>query len=132
VYEFYKVWKDGRTHVVAPLTPNAKERFKINFVVFEDNKFKALVFEFGVSVNNQLFELSQEYDLEKTKVKITRIGEGLKTLYSITPLDPIKHPISKEKLKEIEAVQLNILNAQPLEVEAELAQGDEQDFELMF
>jgi hypothetical protein len=107
VYEFFQVWENGKSQVVARDHADAKSRFRLNFVILEDGKFVPKIFEFGIVVYNLLAEISEEYDLEKTKVKITRRGTGTDTVYMVLPL--LKEPISAKTMKEIEAVPLNIL-----------------------
>jgi hypothetical protein len=71
----------------------------------------AKVWEFGLTVYNQLAELSEDYDLETTKLKISRRGEGKNTIWSVIPL--AKEKLTPAMLAEIEAVDLNILGAAP-------------------
>lgn len=107
-YEFYQVWEGGRSRVVAPDNASGKSRFRVNFVQREGDKFVARIWEFGLKVYNQLAELHTEYDLSETKIKITRIGEGTKTVYMVMPI--AKEPIPKSAMKEIQALPLNALN----------------------
>lgn len=107
IYEFRQKWENGRSLLVATDDPEGKDRFRLNFVVFEDGQFKAKIFEFGLTVYNQLADIADEYDLETTKVKITRRGTGTDTTWTIMPL--LKEPLSPATLGEIEAVPMNIL-----------------------
>lgn len=84
--EFKIKWIDGKSHVVEKNTPGAKSRFRINFLTTENGKTSMKIWEFGISIQNQLFELSTEYDLAKTMIKITRHGEKLETTYAIIPI----------------------------------------------
>lgn len=107
--EFYQAWpKGGDKKVALEPFPGAKLRFKCNFVVHEGGKFTAKVFEFGVRLNNQLADIAEEYDLSKTKIKIKRQGSGKETSWSIMPI--AREPLSAKQLKEIEAVELNVLD----------------------
>lgn len=109
VHEFYQSWPQGGQKMIFDVpTAGASARFKINFVCQDDGKLQAKVWEFGVSVYNQLAELSENFDLEKTKVKITRRGTGKNTQWMIIPLGPAE----AKGLKLIEAVPLNVLNGQ--------------------
>jgi hypothetical protein len=110
VFEFFQIWPyGGDKQVFATRVPGSSSRFKINFVTQEGGKFVAKVWEIGLSVYNQLADIAEEYDLEVTKVKITRRGEGKATNYMVLPL--IKEKIPKAAMAEIEAVKLNALDA---------------------
>lgn len=103
LYTFWQTWPQGGTkQVFAEPTPGAQMRFKANVVIYEDGKFVAKAWEFSPTVNNMLYEISQELDITKTKCKISRIGEGKKTQYIIIPLGPL----DAKSLKAIEAVEL--------------------------
>ncbi len=110
-YEFFQVWENGRSRMVEPNNPEGKSRFRCNFIVQEDGKFVAKTFEFGLTVYNQMADINEEYELETTKVKISRRGSGKDTEWSLLPL--LKEPIPPKVLKEIEAVQLNVLEQKP-------------------
>lgn len=110
VYSFYQVWpQGGQKQIFDKPTAGASARFKINFVVHEGGKFVAKVWEFGITVNNLLADLAEDYDLETTKVRITRRGEGKNTEYSIIPI--AKEKLTPAILAEIEAVELQSLKA---------------------
>lgn len=88
--EFFVVWKDGKSIEVPEGTAGSKFRFRINFVVKEGASYVPKIFEQGQVVYEQLSAFHQEYDLEKTVMKITRNGEKLDTSYTIMPLrDPV-------------------------------------------
>ena len=106
IYEFYQVWEGNKSHVVDSDHPQAKSRFRLNFVTKEDGELKVKIFEFGLTIYNQLAELSEEYDLEQTAVKITRRGTGTDTVYMIIPA---KDQPNASQLKAIQALPLNIL-----------------------
>lgn len=106
-HEFWQVWpQGGQKQVFADPTPGASNRFKANFVVHEDGKFVAKVFEFGLTFYNQLAEIGENYDLETTKIQISRRGLGKATQWMVLPLGPV----DKKALPLIEATPLNILN----------------------
>lgn len=107
VYEFYAKWEGNRSHVTNPLDQEAKVRFRLNFVMKEDSKLVAKIWEFGLVVYNQLADLDAEYPLEETKVKITRRGTGTDTTYSILPL--VKEKIDPKTMTAILSVPLNHL-----------------------
>jgi len=86
MYEFHSKW-DGRRGVpVGPDDPDGKLRFRANFVVYEKGGFKPYIFEFGIMVNNILADIADVYDLDKTKIKITRQGVKTDTVYMILPV----------------------------------------------
>ena len=100
VFEFYNVWEGGKSHVVDADHPQAKSRFRLNFITKEDGELKAKTFEFGLMIYNMLADLSEEYDLEQTAVKITRRGTGTDTVYMIIPS---KGQPAENQLKAIQA-----------------------------
>lgn len=108
IYEFHVKWVSGKSVVVASTDPEAKTRFRLNFIVYDEGKFKALIWEFGIMIYNQLADINEEYPLEKTKIKISRSGTGTDTEYRLLPL--LKEPLSDVVMKAIEAVPLNILD----------------------
>lgn len=110
-YEFYNKWINGKSQLTTADDPEGKSRFRANFVTVEDGRLTAKIWEFPLTVYNQLADIAEEYDLEKTKIKITRRGTGTDTVYMILPL--LKEPISAKAIKEIEAVKLNILEHKP-------------------
>lgn len=111
VYEFFSKWENDKSHVVEATETGAQSRFRLNFIIHEDGKFNPKIFEFGVGVYNQLADLSEEYDLEQIKVKITRRGVGKDTMWMILPI--LKEPLAPKTLKEIGAIPLNILEHKP-------------------
>jgi hypothetical protein len=111
IHHYFIKWVEGKSVQVSSDEPGAKIRFEANFVTMVDGRFVAKVFGFSQTVYNLLAEVNNEYDLEKTKVKISRRGEKLETEYSILPL--LKEPIPPQIMKQIEAVTLNILDAKP-------------------
>jgi hypothetical protein len=104
LFEFYVLWENGRSKVVSEDTPEAKFRFKVNFVVKEGSVYVPKIFEQGAMVYRQLAELHDEYDLENTVVKLTRNGTGTETTYSLLPL--LKQTITKETLALLESIEL--------------------------
>lgn len=106
IFEFFQLWENGKSKVVGDDTPGAKSRFRLNFITKEDGEMKARIFEFGLTVYNMLAEISGDYDLEKTAVKITRRGTGTDTTYIIIPS---KEQPNASQMKVIESIDLNIL-----------------------
>lgn len=123
VHEFYQSWpRGGEKQIFDKPTPGASSRFRLNFVTQEDGKFVAKVWEFGLTVYNQLAEISEAYPLEVTKVKISRRGVDKNTQWMIIPLGPV----DKKALPTIEAVNLNILNGQATTQESAPEKEDDE------
>jgi hypothetical protein len=109
VFEFYQDWpKGGMKKIYSEPTEGASLRFRANFVVYEDGKYIARVFDFGVTVYNVLADIAENYDIEKTKIKITRRGIEKQTQWMILPLGAIEAKI----LKSVALVELNVLNTE--------------------
>ncbi len=107
IYEFFRKWEGGKSHLVDNSDPKAQSAFRINIIVQEGHVFKAKTWEFGLTIYNQLADINDEYPLSSTKIKVTRRGTGTDTIYAILPL--LKEPIPPLALKEINAVPLNML-----------------------
>lgn len=127
--KFYQVWRPGEAKQVStePM-PGAQTKFRVNFVIHENGKFVAKIFEFGVKVNNALSDLASELeaeglDIQKTKLKITRHGTDKKTSYTILALGQI----GQKALKDIEAVELKSLEAEPQKQVKNFAPGADDD-----
>lgn len=110
VYSFFIKWNEGKTEEVIEGTPGAKQRFRLNFVIWENDRFIAKIWDFGVPFYNDLAEMNEVYPLQETKVKITRKGIKLGTIYNIIPLLNEKDKLHPNHKIEIEKVQLNVLN----------------------
>lgn len=127
IHEFFQYWEGNKSQVVSADHPKAKSRFRLNFVTKEDGVMKAFIFDFPTTVYNSLAELAEEYDLEKTAVKITRRGIGKDTLYMIIPA---KDQPTPPQLKAIQALDLNILehkDTQPAKVKNHTPGADDND-----
>lgn len=111
LHEFFVLWESGKTRVVAEGTPDAKFRFRVNFVAKEGAVYVPKIFEQGLVVYRQLSELHEEYDLESIVVKVTRNGIGTDTTYSLLPL--LKQQITKETAAHLKALELLPLEAKP-------------------
>jgi hypothetical protein len=103
VYEFYQIWENGKSKVVDKGIQGAKSRFRLNFI---DKDLKAKVFEFGLTIYNQLADIADDYNLEQTALKISRRGAGTDTVYMLIPA---KEQPSAAMMAKIQAVPLNIL-----------------------
>lgn len=110
IYEYHIRWENGKSVIVGPDEPGARSRYELNFVMPTEGKLVAKVFGFSQTVYNLLAEIHKEYDLSKTKVKLSRSGEGLETEWSILPLVSDKDKLTPELLAKIEAIPLNILD----------------------
>jgi hypothetical protein len=110
IFEFFQVWEGGKSRVVEPDAPGAKSRFRVNFVTKEGSDYKAKILDFGLIVYGQLAEIAEEWDIDKTGIKISRRGSGTDTVYVITPS---KDQPNAQAMKAISAVDLNILEPKP-------------------
>ncbi len=107
-----------KTVVCDPSDPNAKFRFKINFVIQQkDLTHRAYVWEQSASVYDTLKKFNEDFPLDKTIVKISRDGSGLKTKYSILP-NGNKFQVSPELDAALSGVTLIPLKADKEESEA--------------
>lgn len=107
IYEFYS--KFGVKGEVPPDTEGARLKYKINAVVYEGGAFKAKIYEFGKSVYEQFYEISQVCDVTKTKLRLSRKGSSKEdTTYFLLPV--MKEPLSAGQLGAIDQVELNILD----------------------
>lgn len=106
IYEYYVKWENGKSQVVAK-DAGGKIRYRVNVIVKDGEKLLAKIWEFGTPVYEQLSSINEEYDVTKTKIKVTRHGEGLETTYMLLPL--LKEPISDAMLKTIGNIDLHIL-----------------------
>lgn len=108
VYSFYSIF--GIKGPVTPLHPDARKRYKLNVIVNENGQLKAKILEFGKSISDQFYELSQICNLSETKLRFSRKGSGKSdTVYVLLPVmnEP---PLSKEVLAKIADIDLNILD----------------------
>lgn len=106
IFEYWQKWpKGGQKQIFNEPTMGAASRFRFNFVTKEDGKVVAKVWEFGLTVYNMLAEISENFDLEKTNIKISRRGVDKNTQWIIIPLGAV----DEKNIKAIEAVPLNIL-----------------------
>lgn len=121
IYTFYQIWPQGGTKQVFSVpTAGAQMRFKVNAVVHEDGTFVPKVWEFPAPTNDMLYEIQQEVDLEKTKLKISRTGSGMKKSWLVIPLGPL----DAKALKAVDDVKL--LRLEPLEARPDT--GDKGEF----
>lgn len=111
VLEFYQDWpKGGEKLAFDKPTPGAKPRFKVNFIVFEEGRFIAKIWDYPPTVSNMLADAAEAYDLSKTKIKISKHKRGEQVSYTILPLAGEKDKLTPKQLKDIEAVELNVLS----------------------
>lgn len=103
-------------------------RFRLNFVVKEDDLFRMKIFEQGGTVYELLKELNVDYDLENYTVKITRNGAGKETTYTVLPLP--KGEVSKESAEIFSKLPLN--NLDPLTKEQDTPHPSETEDDVPF
>jgi len=121
-HTFYQHWVGGRGVTCTRSTgcthcesgEKGSFRCRVNFIMSEEGKLIAKVFECGGKVYDALSALSADCDLSTHKVKITRSGSGTDTTYSILPVmkDGV---LTKDALKAVEAVDLNALENETVE-----------------
>lgn len=81
-------------------------KFLVNFVIYENNQYMVKIFEQGWTVYESMKALNEDFDLEKTIVKITRRGTGRdNTTYSILPI-PGNPRLTPERERMIAALSL--------------------------
>lgn len=84
-----------------------KFAFKVNFLVRDQSgNLTAKILDKGASVYKQLQGLSDEWDLSKTWLKISRKGEMLDTEYSVVPSPKQLTPQDLKKVSEVELLDL--------------------------
>lgn len=114
-YEFYALWTEGKSSIVAAGTPGAKIRFKVNALVHENGRFVAKIWEFGMSIYEQLDQANQIISdlgmkITETRLHVTRRGQKLDTEYTVRPLLKADQRINPKELTEIESIDLNVLD----------------------
>lgn len=124
-FEFRQIFKDGKSQIVDEGTEGSSFRFKINAAVNEDGKYVMKILEQGARVYNDLKALSEDYDLSKTVLKITRSGNGTSTVYNVIPLPGV--PDSRA-MNEVLQLKLNELSNKKSEPTFEDIDHDELPF----
>jgi hypothetical protein len=110
IQETYKKWVNGKGVECAPDEPGAGLRFKVNIIVDENGGLVAKIWEFGITIYNQLKDINDEYPLETTKIKVSRQGSTKdNTSYTVLPLVSAKDKLSEAQLKKINAIDLHEL-----------------------
>lgn len=117
-HEFRLHWENNKSSLCTDDTcercksgNKSKFRFRLNFLVKENDHYVAKIWEQGWTVYTQLRDLhASDYDLEKTVVKITRTGSGLNdTIYSVLPLPPPNGLVTKELNDKLSQIKLHDL-----------------------
>src|ERR1700676_1785789 len=93
-YDFSVLWGNKKSEVVPEGTPNAKFRFRINFVVKANTGYVAKIFEQGPGIYKRLIKLNSEFQgLDTVVVKISRLGSTMNdTEYFIDAVMDPKNP----------------------------------------
>lgn len=87
IHEFFAIWEGGKMTVAKEGDAGAGFRFRLNFIVKTPTGYQAKILEQGATVYRELKNLNEEYDLDKTVIKITRSGSTRQnTSYSFLPL----------------------------------------------
>lgn len=85
-------------------------RFRINFITKQDDVLVAKIFQGNYGTFKDLKSMHENnYDLEETKVSITRTGEKQQTKYTILPVKN-NGGLTAEHFKKIAALPLNALS----------------------
>lgn len=126
VYEYYQRWDGSKYHVCEAGHPDAKPRFRLNFITGRQGEEPvAKIFEFGVTIYNQLAQINEELPIETTKIKISRKGTKQDTEWFLMPLGPANvHAIESIKLLDLEHPS-GISKAAPAHAEQQWDQGDD-------
>lgn len=107
--EYYSKWEGKKSIPCAEGDEGARFRFRVNFVTKVDGAYKALIWEQGATVYNQLKRFNEDFPLDKTVVKISRSGSTMNdTVYFITP-NPGGHevnPATEDVLKNVQLQEL--------------------------
>lgn len=105
VDDFYVLWENKVSTRVPEGTPKAKFRFRVNLVTMDaEGNLEAKILEQGPTLYKTLKELSQDYELDRTVIKIKRSGSGMNdTEYSVVPLPK---PPSEKTMKALETLPL--------------------------
>lgn len=114
IHECYKKWVGGKGQECAPDEPGAGLRFKVNAILDENGELVAKIWEFGITIYNQLKDINAEYPLENTKIKVTRSGSTKdNTSYTVLPLVGEKDKLLPKHLDKISAISLHELVRTP-------------------
>lgn len=116
---YYQSWPfGGEKETSLEPFPGAKPRYLWNAVIrdVKAKKFVAKIWDMAAPTYEILYKINSKLPLEKTKVEITRNGIGKKTKYMIIPMPG---DLDERALREIEAVQLNILHREESSAEDE-------------
>lgn len=110
IYEFYTKWVGGKSVVTDESDSEAKIRFRCNFITAgEDGDLTTKIWEFPYAVYESLKAINEEYPLETTKVKISRMGTGTSTNYSIMPLVGPKDVLTKVMIEALKKMPVHDL-----------------------
>lgn len=117
--DFYSHWNDkfsepcpGRaTCELCKAGSKGKFQFRLNIVIEENGVCVAKILELGRSVYDMLSALSADYDLERTKIKISRKGSTRDdTEYAVIPVP--RGEVDDILNAKLEAVQLHDLSVE--------------------
>lgn len=108
IHDFYKKWVGGKGIECAPDEHGAARRFKVNAILEENGELVAKVWEFGITIYDQLRGINEEYPLETTKIKVTREGSTKdNTSYTVLPLVSKKDQLSQKQIEKIDSIHLH-------------------------
>jgi hypothetical protein len=121
---FYVVWDGQKSTTVSKGTPAAKFRFKINMAIQENGVMAVKIFEQGAKFYNQLKALHEEFNLETTFIKITRVGTGTDTVYTAMPT---KDQVNAQLHAELAKLELHDLKEAPQPAKSVWASSDDDE-----
>jgi hypothetical protein len=104
----YQKWNGATYEVAKKGEQGASLRFKVNAVVFEDKKPVAKILEGGGHLYFDFKSINEEYPLENTLIKISRVGVRQNTRYTVMPAGPKLQPDAKV-MAAVEALELHSL-----------------------
>jgi hypothetical protein len=105
---FYRAYEDGKYVYSDDHQAGYAFRFQINFVVrHPDGALDPKIFEGSGSFYDNLQEFSEDYNVEKTWIKIKRKGTGKDTRYTFIPLS--EHKVTEAQAEILEKAELHEL-----------------------
>ena len=121
IKSYWQNWPKGGTKETSDVAkPGFQERFKVNFVVYEEGAFVAKIFDLNLFTYNQIATINESMDIETIKCTISRQATGKGSTYFIMPnlKEPLK-PVALEAIGKVPLVPIGQMPAQ------EQAPGDD-------
>lgn len=106
---YWQKWPKGGTKELSDIPkPGFQERFKVNFIVYEEGAFVAKIFDCSLATYNQIATINESMDVETIKCTVSRQATGKGSSYFVMP--NLKEPLKPAQLKAVSEVELNTLN----------------------